>query len=431
MPSAGLSSQVVRINQLSNNNRMQVKNILIGSLFLLSLLAQQAQARMDEDVGRAAPPKLTPAQILSGIYQPLTGPLKELEKTFRTGKNYVVWIHVPAQHPLDLRSSELFRRWALATPVVELTISHNMVAFRCMNESGKLQTGATGMTGASNLQEAKALIAGHGLSIFFDTYLDGHLNPQQEVGAYITKNLAKRGAIFGAFEVTQKECGEMQNFLSDFVHHPRRPFERFNNVGDPLKFEGGGCVTFASALLLKAGQLASVIPHFFRDFYAARYLFGGNLGPVQDVEPFATPWLNGERRSISFNLFWNNPWNLEASGFPGSVYLHQIDPEKMVYTLKQFASVYLESQSAEVRARDERWLANSTLGSRVSVGANNLADPGGIMEYTHTTIDDAFDDEMAEVGQAARSWFRERLRSGSHIRLERVVGMPALLLEKN
>jgi hypothetical protein len=401
-------------------------------LLLGVLLAQQpAQARMDEEEGRPAPPRLTPGQILSGIYQPWTGPLAELGTTLRDGRNYVVWIHVPAQHPMDLRSSEHFRRWALATPVTELTISHNMVAFRCRSQDGRIVTGATGMTGASDLQEAKALIAGAGLSIFFDTYTDGHLNPQQEVGAYITKNLEKRGAIFGGFEVTEGQCAEMRGFLAAFVNHPRRPFERFNNVGDPLKFEGGGCVTFASALLLKAGQLASVIPSFYRDFHAARYLFGGNLAPTKDVEPFPTPWLKGARRSISFNLFWNNPWNLEPSGFPGSVYLRQIDPEKMVYTLKQFAGVYLEGQRGAARSRDAGRIAASPLGPRISVSGNNLADPGGFLEYTSTPIDDAFDGEMAAVGDLARGWFRAQVHSGSHIRLAQAAGMPVLLLERD
>ena len=97
-------------------------------------------------------------------------------------------------------------------------------------------------------------------------YTDGHLNPESEVDGYVTKNLKKRGAIFGAFEVTEEQCGAMQGFLSDFVHHPNRPFGRFSNVGDPEKFEGGGCVTFASALMKKAGILETVIPSFTTAF---------------------------------------------------------------------------------------------------------------------------------------------------------------------
>ena len=401
----------------------------IISLFAPLFLSAPALARMDQAPAET-PPKLTPAQILGGIYQPWTGSLHELEKALRPDRNYVVWVHVPAQHPMDLRSAEMFRRWALATPVTELTISHNMVAFRCRKGDGQFRTGATGMTGASNLQEAKALLAGYGLSIFFATYLDGHLNPAAEVDGYITKNLKKRGAIFGAFEVGEEQCNQMQEFLVAFVNHPRRPFERFNNIGDPEKFEGGGCVTFASALMKKAGILTEVIPNFFRDFHAARYLLGGNLKPIDGVEPPPTPWLKGKRRSISFQLFWNNPWHSAPADFDGFVHLRQIDPEKMVYTLKQFAATYLEGLAGSTRAREAGKLAASPLGERVAVSANNLIDPGGPLQFNQYLIDDTFDEEMASVGKTAREWFRQKTKDGYRIRLDQASGMPVLLLEK-
>lgn len=402
------------------------------NLALLALLfcGSPALARMEPTEGALAPAKPSPAQILGGIYQPWTGPLRELEKTLRHDRNYIVWIHVPAQHPMDMRSSEMFRRWALAIPATELSISHNMVAFRCRGPNGEMLTGATGMTGASKLQEVKALLAGYGLSVFFSTYTDGHLNPQREVDEYITKNLRKRGAIFGGFEVTEEQCGAMRAYLSDFVHHPRRPFERFDNVSNPEKFEGGGCVTFAAALMNKAGVLDTVVPTFYRRLRAARYLLGGNLSPVADVQAPATNWLGGRRRSISFNLLWNNPWHQAPTDFPGYVELRQIDPEKMVYTLKQFGQVYLEGLSGELRAREGRRIASSPLGKRVVVSANNLRNPGGALDFTRYTIDDSFDSEMVVTGQVARRWFREKVAAGHRIRLEQAVGMPVLLLEK-
>ncbi|MGZ3669364.1 MAG: hypothetical protein ACXWR4_05645 [Bdellovibrionota bacterium] len=399
-------------------------------LFFLSaiLFSAPALARMDQGPAGPTTP-LSPPQILSGIYQPWTGPLAEMGKALKPDRNYLVWVHVPAQHPMDLRSSETFRRWVIATPLLEFTISHNMVAFRCKNPGGQFVTGATGMTGANNLQDAKALLAGYGLSVFFATYLDGHLNPESEVASYVTTNLAKRGVVFGAFEVTDEQCGAMQGFLSDFVNHPNRPFERFTSLGDHEKFEGGGCVTFASALMNKAGVLDSVIPSFFREMYAARYLLGGNLAPQDQVLPPATPWLRGKRRSISINLIWNNPWDAAPEDFPGYANLHQMDPEKMLYALKQFGNVALENESGGARSRDARMLAESPLGARVSLTANNLEDPGGPLDFTYTTIDDNFDG-MAETGRLARDWFRGRVRAGFRLRVAQAVGMPVLVMEK-
>jgi hypothetical protein len=391
-----------------------MKALLLGALAFG--LVPAAHARMDQDPA-PAPAKLTPDRILAGIYRPWTGPLAEMGKKLKAGRDYVVWVHVPAQHPMDLRSSDRFRQWALATPVTELTISHNMIAFRCGNSEG-----ATGMTGSSNLQDAKYLLAGAGLSMFFAVYTDGHLNPESEVDAYVTKNLAKRGAVFGAFEVSAAQCDSLRVFLDDFVRHPNRPFERFSNVGDPEKFEGGGCVTFASALLKKAGLLETVIPKFFRDFYAARYLLGGNLGPHADVEPPPTPWLHGKRRSISLNLFWENPWDYAPEDFPGYAHLRQMDPEKMLYALKQIG----------LAATSARRLAGTPLGTRVVTTANLVPTNSGswAMEYEQTPIDDRFDGEMAAVGRAARDWVRAREREGYRVRAASAVGMPVLLVEK-
>jgi hypothetical protein len=375
-------------------------------------------------------PKLTPEQILAGIYQPWTGSLAQMGRNLQPDRNYVVWVHVPAQHPMDLRSAEMFRRWALATPLTELSISHNMIAFRCRKPDGSFATGATGMTGSSNLQDAKYLLAGAGVSMFFAVYADGHLNPESEVDGYVAKNLEKRGAIFGAFEVTDGQCEAMQGFLSDFVRHPSRPFERFSNVGDPEKFEGGGCVTFAAALMRKAGILDTVIPRFFRDFYVARYLMGGNLRPQAEVEPPRTPWLKGRRRAVSLNLFWTNPWNSAPADFPGYEHLRQIDPEKMVYTLKQFAGAYLAGErDSSRRVTAARRLAGSPLGERVVVDANNLIDPPNL-QYERYVIDDSFDEEMAEMGQVARAWFEEKVHAGFNVRLGSAMAMPVLILER-
>ncbi len=390
-----------------------------------------AHARMDPKPGGDDPyPRLSPKQVLAGIYKPFTGPLAQMKKNLRPDRNYIVWIHVPAQHPMDLRSAEMFRRWALGTPVTEMTISHNMMAFRCRNSNGQFEEGATGMTGASRLQEVKALLNGHGLGVFFGTFTDGHLNPQAEVGSYIAKNLQKRGVIFAGFEVTERQCNDMKEFLRQFVFHPRRPFERFNTIGDPEKFEGGGCVTFARTLMKKAGVLSPVLPMMDRNVSVARAMVGGNLKEVEDFEPMQTPWLKGKKRAISLNLFWSTPWEVEPSSMPGRLYLSQIDPEKMVYTLRQMAAVYLENAPPEERQRNLRKLGAGPLRNRVVISANNLTDPGGPYEWSRFTINDSFDPEMASIGSAARSWFREQVSSGYSMRMAEAVGMPMILLER-
>ncbi len=417
-----------------------MRNFYIFGISLF-LFTASARARDDQNIaaqgdarlsGGGTHQRLTPAQVMGGIYKPWTGPLAELEKNLRENANYVVWIHVPAQHPMDLRSAENFRRWFNATPLTQLTISHNMVAWRCRNEKGQMVTGATGITGSSNRQDAKAILAGYGLSVFFSTFTDGHLNPQQEVGDYVMKNLRKRGAIFAGFEVTNEQCDSMQGFLADFVHHPSRPFEKFSAVQDPEKLEGGGCVTFASALLNKAGQLDTVIPRFYRDIPAARHLLGGNIRAVKDVVPPVLSWLKGQAHSVSIFKFINANWTVppKNASIPGTASLKQMDPEKMGYALQQFSKVYLEGLSGAERERVARKLAASPLGVRVvKTRGRDYNKPSSPVEWGKFPINDSFDPEMAQVGREARAWLRNRLSNGYHVRLGEAVGMPVLLVE--
>lgn len=377
---------------------------------------------------------LSPAQVISSVYQPWSGPMLDVQKSLRNGANYVIWIHVPAQHPLDLRSAENFRKWFNATPLTQLTISHNMVAFRCRNEQGQIVTGATGMTGSSNRQDAKAILAGFGLSVFFSTFTDGHLNPQKEVDEYVTKNLRKRGAVFTAFEVTDDQCKSMQDYLVGFIRAPGRPYENFSSVQDPEKMEGGGCVTFASALMKKAGQLESVIPHFYRNIGAAKYLLGGNLRKVQDVIPPVLPWLNGKRYSVSILKFINANWTYSPpdSKYPGTAYLRQMDPEKMGYALQQFSKVYLETISDPAkRAEEARKIAESPLKLRVVTGlGKDYSKPDWPYVEYKSPINDSFDPEMAQIGREARAWLKGRLDAGYSIRMGQAVGMPVLVIER-
>jgi hypothetical protein len=343
----------------------------------------------------------------------------------------VVWIQVPAEHPLDLRSSEYFRKWFLATPLTEFSISHNMVAFTCHTRSGAVVTGATGMTGQNSSQEIGMILGGYGLSVVVSNFMDGHLNPMKEVDEDISLNLKNRGAVFAGFEVSVDDCENMRNFLHAFVHHPNKPYRRFGLLPNPEKMEGGGCVSFASALLNHAGVLQPVIPHFFRYGRIANYLLGGNLKPIENVEIFPTPWLKGKKRSVSMNLMLGNFWDEDAEGFRGFSPVQVMDPEKMLYSLKQFSQVFLNHLPASQRAQARQKLARSPLGQRIIVSADNHTESGRGLDFSEFPIDDDLDPEMARIGRVARTYFEQKIKEGNHIRHETIVGMPALILERD
>jgi hypothetical protein len=360
---------------------------------------------------------------LFGIYQPWTGVLKNLKTSLDQDKSYVIWINVPSQHPLDLRTSDSFRKWIIATPETEMSISHNMIAWRCRNDNGQMYEAATGMTGESSNQSARMINAGFGLTTFKTIFTDGQLNPVWEVDMYIKSNLKKRGVVFLGFEVDDRDCRNMNNFVLDFVKHPTEPFYRFGTTPDPAKMEGGGCVTFASELLNRAGILQSVIPSFFRHIRFRQDLMGGNIeNAPSEIEPPPLPWLNGRSRKLSKLHLFLSRWEVKGRTMQS---MQQMDPEKMLYVMKQFAHTYLQQLSPEEKQKEQAAFSATPLGPRVTVGKSLLS------PKRYTLINDQFDG-MSEVKDLSRKWIRKKQREGFQLRREWTeIGMPAFIFERN
>lgn len=407
---------------------------LLINLFSFTAFADPIDTGMDAGIrgGHDSPaPPTDPTGIYKSIYGPWTGSLTQLERTMLPDKNYIFWINVPPQHPMDMRSSEYFRRWMMAVPKSELSISHNMVAWRCKDASGKTVMGATGMTGQNDKQELKMFLKGYGLTVFLSTFTDGHLNSINEVNAYINKNLKKRGAIFAGYEVTQEECSAMQDFLHKFVDHPSKPYMNFGLLPDPEKMEGGGCVTFASALLQHAGLLHSVVPQFYRKIFATHYLMGGNLKPVVNTKIPSLDWLHGKKYRVRMSKLYHNRWDQENSVVPGFAEMNIMDPEKMTYSLKQFATIYLSQLPPTLRLQEEAIFASSPLGLRIVKSKNNIGTSNGAkVQISYYPIDSTFDPQMNQIAEVARSWYKQKLDEGFHIRRSVAMGMPVLLLER-
>lgn len=375
-----------------------------------------------EDDGPEYPVPTPGAQeTLYGIYRPWTGVLLDLKSHIRSDRNYVFWVMVPPQHPLDLRNADGFRKWMIATPPAEMSISHNMVAWRCRAADGRMVEGATGMTGEGSDQASKLIHRGFGLSSFLAVFTDGYLNPSWEVDQYVKKHLEKRGAVFSGFEVSEENCANMDAFVHEFVLHPAEPFKRFGLLPSPDRMEGGGCVTFASELLKRAGVLETVIPSFYREIRAREDLMGGNLErlPVQ-VELPEMPWLGGRARSISLRKLMTSAWERRGAKMQT---LRLMDPEKMIYALKTFADEYLSRLPADERAREELAFRSSPLGERRTVGKRILRKP------TSTLINEQFEG-MKETRDLSRAWLQAKIGEGFRLRRTQVVGMPVFVLER-
>lgn len=377
----------------------------------------------------------TPEQTLEEIYRPWGGPLRKLEQLLKPGKNYIVWIDVPAQHPVDIRSGDSFRKWLIATPLTEISVSHQMLAWSCLDKDGRAVTGATGMTGVNSNQHIQMMLRSFGLSFFFSTFTDAVLDPSAEVESTIVSNAQARGAAYIGFEVTREQCDAMQAFLADFVHRPQKPFTRYGFALDADKMEGGNCASFAAAMLKNADILTPVLPLFRRSISVLRWLMGGNLGAVKHTELPELPWLEGKQNPVAYVTLLTESWENPGDGLDsGKIRLVTMDPEKVLYAMKQFANVYLETLPENRRREEATYLESTPLGLRTVVSADFTgpnAREAALKTYTKFRIDDAFDPETASVGAAARNWVRQKMAGGFHLRRATVDAMPVLFLERD
>ncbi len=361
-------------------------------------------------------------EIRFGVYQPWTGVLQNLKTELDPERNYVIWINIPAGHPMDLRTLDKFRSWVLGTPIKEMSISHNMVAWRCRGNNGQMYEAATGMTGEVTHQTPQLILGNFGLTTFLSVFTDGHLNPSWEVSGYIEANVEKRGVVFAGFEVSESECRNMNDFVLEFINHPSEPFRRFGLLPKPALMEGGGCVTFAAELLNRAGLLQSVIPSFNRNLRARRELMGGNLPKTPpNVELPAMPWLQGQKYSIPVLTLALSSWEKKGGK---AIEVEVMDPELMLYSFKQFANAYLDQLPPEQREEEKAALDKTPLGPRVTVGKLLFK------KKTRTLIDDTFSG-MSEVRDLTRNWIREKQSAGYQLRrVWTSVNMPAFLMER-
>jgi hypothetical protein len=391
-------------------------------LTLLTFTFLQPPAPAEAGLGGGYGVGRSSSQIVDGLFRPWSGPLAELGQKLPPRGNFVVWMNLPAQHPMDLRSGEHFRRWALPIPQSELSISHSMIAWRCEGPGGRWITGATGVTAASGKQEQQMFLNGFGLSVFLSTFTDAYLQTEAEVGRYIRENLPNRGLVATGFEVSKSQCDSMLAFLHRYIHHPSRPHSRYSFMAEPEKLEGASCVSLVAAMLRKAGVLAAVVPDFQRTMSAPRHLAGGNLPAPSYVVPPRLPWLQGRPHRVSYNTLRNSYWD-KRSGQP-MISIRFMDPELMLYAQKQMARAYLEQLAPNERRRQGTLLAASPLGTRMV----RSADGHSVVEFP---IDSRFDRQMAQVSRKSYGWYQERIRGGYQIRRESMMGgWPLLILHR-
>lgn len=242
------------------------------------------------------------------------------------GRNYVVVLQVPTVRAFDMRDVDRIRDTILANMIdapgwldEKRLLGHSVVAWQC--RSGR---GVAAMTGESDGQGLKmSLGGGWGATPLVSAYLDGKV---LRVGASFdryTEAMARGEGAIVAFEVAERDCQAMRAFLARFLTHPDRPSRRYGLLLDPLALEGGGCTSFALAMIAssriwRGGERAA---------YRRIDLHDGVLGRRTAAPPGVVPYRKarsaGEEKIVPFGALYFRSW--KSGAFVETVRI--VDPE--------------------------------------------------------------------------------------------------------
>lgn len=382
-----------------------MKNSIFSLLFACVVAFSHLQAK-------AQSPIQTADEIWMGINMGWTGVYNDLLKYMDPNKSYIVWTMLAPVKPLDFRKPDNFRDFLAHNSSDGISISHNLVAWNCKLPNGDRYMGATGFSGESTGQSAKMVKSGFGLTTFLATFYDGWMSDSWQTAGIWEERSVKEDFHNLMVEVSPKDCANMIGFLNKFVHHPKKPFKKFGLRVNPEKFEGAGCISFASTLLSKAGILNKMFKASERTLWATHYAFGGNDLPLpENTSVPRLEWREGKQKKVGINYFFGNNWNATTLG----VSLKLLDPELMTWGLKSMVP-QMAAQPRKVQKYP---------------GKDCAKDDAKCRGWSKVAIDDNFDPQAKKVSSLAKSWKAGMLSKGYKMKYTQLRGTPLIIFQKN
>ncbi len=285
------------------------------------------------------------------------------------GRNYVVVLQVPTVRPFDMRDVDRIRDTILANMIdapgwldEKRLLGHSVIAWQC--RSGR---GVAAMTGESDGQGLKmALGGGWGATPLVSAYLDGKVLRAGESFDRYTEAMARGEGAIVAFEVAERDCQSMRGFLARFLTHPDRPSRRYGLLLDPIALEGGGCTSFALAMIASSG--------IWRGGERATYrridLHDGVLGRRSTVPPGVIPYRKAqspsEEKIVPFAALYLRSWKSGRVVETVSI----VDPELIFAMLVEMRIAAGETDG---------WRATRRLSDEDPVVANAIAEARAVV----------------------------------------------------
>lgn len=375
------------------------------ALFIVSQFSAIAQSAASAE----------PSEIWQGIESagwPVA--LRSFQDRFQNGHSYLALYGKTPRRPIDMRSAENFKQNMSAHEFAgKSSIGHMTIGWSCADTRAVGFAAQTGEDG----QQSEMLKNGWGVTSLVSTFTDGRIQNGDDVQkyfseAYAAPEVGETNDTFFALvvEVPNTDCESVREFVRNYVLHPAKPYRNFGLVPDPLKFEGGGCGSFAVAALSNSPTLAPLMATFWRTIPIAEKLLGRRtrVHLPNNVVPFVfAKTANDEDEIGMYHLILMN-WDSGQT----ALNLHLVDPELAIYSFRNFAEIATEKHPAPANYQSYlRSLKRSLYFPSTSSEASIDSGYSGAQE-----INANFDTSFNLVSNAVEQWWQTR-RQNSRIQL--------------
>ncbi len=288
--------------------------------------------------------------------------LSPIKKQFSAEKSYLVLFEKATFRPMDMRSLNRFKNsMAVERFLGKSNIGHMTVGWSCAIPSQNLrQEGLTAQTGEDEYQAQEMINKGWGLTSILSTFTDGELQDGAKIQElfldWIVFSIEKRDDyppfLALAFEVPLEECQKVRTFVYTYINHPNRPYKNFGIAVDPLKYEGGGCGSFAISSLSNSSTWQQLSSSFWRNILIPPGLLGRKI-PLElpkNVVLFEdrNTSMSEEQLAISKSSFLLANWDTPKGKIP----LRFIDPELTLFAITKWAELALTERQDQPLSRN-------------------------------------------------------------------------------
>jgi len=169
------------------------------------------------------------------------------------------------------------------------SLGHGMIHFSCANPSGSTVDEWSGYSGNFKAEGNDLVVKQKtGLAVLFHKF-SAHFQESDVVEKYMEMTRkAKKRPRFIRFNVTARQCAAMtchlNRFKSSFADPEREKNMKYGFTVDPNTYEGGGCTSYATSFIERAGLYHPIFDRWKRHLTVSEAFIGETIEEKGDTD---------------------------------------------------------------------------------------------------------------------------------------------------